>query len=141
MSVTVTGMSLLADTSAADSQSVLDAWNAMATRAGLPRVRLMTKTRTANLRCRLREVGVAGLLEAVARVEASAFCCGDNDRTWKADFDFVLQPRSLAKLLEHGYQMRRTPHHHEQSVNGAAILLAQLDNSVPLLEGTLHEGD
>lgn len=130
---------LFADTSAADGQRVLDAWNAMATRAGLPKVRLMTKARQMNLRGRIREVGIAGMLEAIARVEASAFCCGDNDRGWKADLDFILQPKSLAKLLEHGYQMRRRPSRHEESVNGAAILLAQLD-AVPMLEGNVQEG-
>lgn len=140
MSMTLLRPRLFSDIAAppTDAQRVVEAWNQMACRAGLPRVRLMSNARTAHLRQRLADVGLAGMLEAVAKVEASAFCRGDNDRFWKADLDFILQPKSLAKLLEHGYPSRNR---HQMSVNGAALLLAQLDNETPLLEGTVHEGD
>lgn len=131
---------LFSDTPAAptEAQSVVEAWNKMAERSGLPRVRLMTLGRAANLRKRIAQVGVNALLEAVARVEASPFCRGDNDRGWRADFDFILQARSLVKLLEHGYQYTRRDKHQE-SVNGAAILLAQMDAASPVIEGHAEE--
>ena len=123
---------------AADAQRVVEAWNHMADRAGLARVRLMSLGRAAHLRKRLADVGLAVMLEAVDRVEASAFCRGDNDRRWKAGFDFILQPKSLTRLLEGGYQARRH-NKHEDSTNGAALLLAQLDAETPLIEGNVYE--
>jgi hypothetical protein len=36
-------------------------------------------------------------------LERSAFCRGENDRGWRADFDFLLQPKSFTKLLEGAY--------------------------------------
>lgn len=103
-----------------DQQAIVDAWQAMAGRAGLPHIRLMTKAREAALRQRIADVGATVLLEAVTAVERSAFCRGDNDRGWKADFDFILQQKSLAKLLEHGYPSRRPAFR-----NGAMELLAR----------------
>lgn len=84
-------------------QAVMDHWNAMCDRTHLPHIRLMTAARTASLRLRLRQVGLAGMLEAIGKVEASPHCNGQNDRGWTASFDFVLQQKSLAGLLEHGY--------------------------------------
>ena len=123
---------------AADAQRVVEAWNSMADRTGLARVRLMSLGRATHLRKQLADVGLAAMLEAIERVDASAFCRGDNDRSWKAGFDFILQPKSLTRLLEGGYQGRRH-NKHEDSVNGAALLLAQLDTETPMIEGNVYE--
>jgi hypothetical protein len=40
---------------------------------------------------------------AMDALERSAFCRGENDRGWRADFDFLLQPKSFTKLLEGAY--------------------------------------
>lgn len=84
-------------------QTLMNQWNAMADRTGLPPIRLITPTRERSLRARLAQVGLDGMLEAIAKVEESRFCNGENDRGWKASFDFILQQKSLAGLLEHGY--------------------------------------
>lgn len=111
-----------------DQQAIVDAWQAMAGRSGLPPIRLMTKGREAALRQRIADVGAAVLMEAIVAVERSAFCRGENDRGWRADFDFVLQPKSLAKLLEHGYPSRRPTLR-----NGAAEwLLRQAETGVAI---------
>lgn len=90
------------------SQAVMDAWNIMADRTGLPHIRLITTARATSLRKRLEQVGLPGMLQAIAKVEASRFCCGENDRGWTASFDFILQQKSLAGLLEHGYAWKST---------------------------------
>ena len=133
---------LVPATSAADGQRVVEAWNQMAQRAGLPRVKLMTQGRATHLRKRIEQVGLDGMLEAVALVEQSAFCCGENDRGWCASLDFILQQSSLIRLLEGGYQScQRDARRHTQSVNGAAIALARLDAQIPLIEGNVYESD
>jgi len=40
---------------------------------------------------------------AMAAIYNSKFLCRENDRGWKADFDFLLQPKSFVKLLEGAY--------------------------------------
>ena len=114
-------------------QTIMDAWNAMARRSKLPPIRLISTTRLASLRARLNQVGMEGLLEAIVKVEESAFCHGDNDRGWQASFDFILQQKSLAGLLEHGYAWRNRP----TLRNGAMAALLEMQDGT-LLE---YQGD
>jgi hypothetical protein len=37
------------------------------------------------------------------RINALAFCRGENDRGWRANFDWALKPTSIAKVLEGNY--------------------------------------
>lgn len=41
--------------------------------------------------------------EAFRRAQASSFCTGQNDRHWKADFDWLLNENNLVKVLEGKY--------------------------------------
>lgn len=75
-------------------------WNEMAKIAGLPTCQAMTRQRKSALRQRLADFGEPALLQAIAAVGQSPFCRGDNDRGWKAGPDFVLQEKSLAKIIE-----------------------------------------
>ncbi len=43
------------------------------------------------------------LTEAIWTIPRTPFCLGENDRGWKANFDFLLQPTSFTKLLEGTY--------------------------------------
>lgn len=36
-------------------------------------------------------------------IRGSPFLLGENDRGWRADFDFALKPRNISKILEGGY--------------------------------------
>ena len=91
-----------------EAEEIVDHWNEMAKRAGLSEIRALTRDRQRSLKARLREHGKELLLEAIAAVEKSPHCCGENDRAWRATFDFVLQPKSFAKLLEGAYGVGRT---------------------------------
>lgn len=82
------------------------AWNAMAEETGLAKVRSLTKSRRQHLRSRLDEHGLGGVLEAIGKIAASPFCHGDGSRGWKADFDFLLQPKSMSRALEGFYDRR-----------------------------------
>jgi hypothetical protein len=117
----------------ADTVAIIEAWQEMAERTGLPRIRTMPIGRSRHLGCRLAEHGVGVMLEAVAAVERSPFCRGQNNRGWQPTFDFILQPSSLAKLLEGYYDPRRPAFH-----NPAAELLAREAEALPIIEGTLY---
>ena len=44
--------------------------------------------------------------EACRRMASSAFCRGENDRGWRADLDFLCQPKSFNGLIEGKYDDR-----------------------------------
>jgi hypothetical protein len=94
----------------APSTSQIDAipaaWNRMASEVGNPTIRAMPPARRAKLILRIREFGFEAVMEAICAVAASPFCTGDNNRGWRADFDFLLQPQSLLRLLEGRYAAR-----------------------------------
>jgi hypothetical protein len=81
------------------------AWNDLAKAADLPIVRLITSARRTALRLRLKECGgIEGWQAVLATIAATPGLLGQNDRGWKADFDFLLQQKSFTKLREGGYR-------------------------------------
>jgi hypothetical protein len=84
-------------------EHVVEAWNEMAERHGLPLVRRLTPERSRKLSGRLRTTSVDDWTEAISAIERSPFLRGENDRGWRADFDFLLQPASFTKLIEGSY--------------------------------------
>lgn len=85
------------------AQEVIDGWNALAARTGLAPVRKLTGDRKRKLAARLRDCTFDEFAEAIRAIERSSFCRGQNDRGWRANFDFLLQPSSFAKLIEGHY--------------------------------------
>lgn len=116
-----------------ERQAVIQAWNAMAEANGLARIRSMAGQRIVHLTARLTDVGLAGMLEAIAKIGASDYCRGA--KGWRAGFDFLLQPSSLIKTLEGQYDNRPEPLR-----NGAReALLAMRDTpDVAAIEGPAH---
>ena len=76
-------------------------WNAT---ASLPRCLVLSQKRRVSLAARLRDAFfAANWKEAIDRAGRSQFCCGVNDRGWKATFDWFLQPDVVAKIMEGKY--------------------------------------
>lgn len=44
--------------------------------------------------------------QIIARIRASPFCTGSNERGWVADFDFLVKPDTAARVLEGKYDPR-----------------------------------
>jgi hypothetical protein len=134
------------DTRDTESDIVINAWNTMASRVELSTIRTMTPRRRRNLAARLREHGLDGVMEGIERIGASRFCTGDNDRGWKATFDFLLQDHSLTGAREGKYD-DRTAGFNPTKLTGAASLLWQLQNmkddtppaKPPTLKGLLSD--
>ena len=88
-------------------ESAFSAYNEMAQRSGLPKAQRLTESRRKKLRRRLADAGgIEGWQAACEKVGASRFCCGQNDRGWVADLDFMLQESSFTKLMEGKYDNR-----------------------------------
>lgn len=85
----------------------VDAYNTVAEQIGIPPCQRLSTGRRAKLAKRLSDCGgVTGWEAALAKLRASDFCAGKNDRGWKADFDFMLQEKSFTRLLEGFYDNR-----------------------------------
>lgn len=82
-------------------------YNETAHTARLTKAQVLTERREKQLRRRLAECGgIEGWRVAMAKLAASPLCTGDNDRGWRADIDFVLQPKSFTRLMEGFYDAR-----------------------------------
>lgn len=83
-------------------EHVVEAWNDMASRCDLPKAKL-TPERRRKLGTFIRRHPIEDITEAIGAVERSRFCRGENDRGWRANIDFLLQPSSFTKLTEGTY--------------------------------------
>ncbi len=84
----------------------VELWNKMC--GELPKVIAVNDERMRHLRSRRQDsFWVANLESAIKRIMASDFCKGKNDRGWKADFDWILQPNTAAKIMEGKYDNRK----------------------------------
>jgi len=82
-----------------DIERVLDAWK----RTPFAQIRKLTSKRRTLLKARIKDYGVDDVIEAIEIAAKTPFCLGKNDRGWKADFEFLLRPDSIAKILEGKY--------------------------------------
>ena len=84
-------------------EDVVEAWNDLADARGLAKIARITENRRRQIKARIREYQPEDWSTALAAIYNSKFLCGENDRGWKADFDFLLQPKSFVKLIEGAY--------------------------------------
>lgn len=91
------------DTPGVEPSHVIDEWNKIAVAKGLPQVKAITGSRLRQLNARIREHSLSDWMDAFDAIERNPWMHGDNDRGWRADFDFMLQPSSFQKLIEGSY--------------------------------------
>lgn len=99
------------------------AYNDSADASGWPQLRILSKQRRASLKARLKECGgLDGWHSALERARGSPHLCGQNDRGWTANFDFLTRQSSFAKLMEGNYDPRiaGTAHSITQNSRGVA---------------------
>ena len=88
----------------ADLDGVVEAWNGS---DGLPQVRHLSDGRKRKLAVRLSEPFFREHYpEAIGRLAASSFCRGHGKNGWRADFDFLLKPDTVARALEGAFDDR-----------------------------------
>lgn len=86
-----------------EALGAFEAWNATAARCGLAQAAKITPDRQRKIIARLRDYGTDGWGRALANIERSSFLTGKNDRGWRADLDFLLQPASFSKVHDGTY--------------------------------------
>jgi len=92
-----------------DGQEAVRLWNLVAEKFGLSKVQSFTESRKKKIKLRLKEIGgLDGWKMALIKVAESKFLTGGNDSGWTASFDFLLQPSSMARLMEGNYDNRKS---------------------------------
>jgi len=87
-------------------QLVADFWNDLEVvqDGRLPRVERLSEKRKRTVATRLRDPYFKeNYRRAGERIETSGFLLGENDRSWRASFDWFVRPDTVAKLLEGTY--------------------------------------
>lgn len=84
------------------AEDVLEAYNDVATSCGLPKAK-MTPERRKKLNAKIRQHSVEDFTEAIAALRRNPWLHGENDKGWRADFDFLLQNKSFTRLIEGSY--------------------------------------
>jgi hypothetical protein len=69
----------------------------------LPTVKTITDPRKTSLRLRWNNNGNAQIIKVIDTVASNKFFSGDNDRSWKANFDWVMKEGNFIKILEGNY--------------------------------------
>lgn len=83
-------------------EHLLEAYNSVAADCGLPKAKMNPKRRRSAL-ARIRQHTIDDITEAISCLRRNPWMHGDNDRGWRADFDFLLQPKSFTRLVEGAY--------------------------------------
>lgn len=86
-----------------------DVWNAMAKAHDLTIALKVAGKRKVQLEARLREIGPDAWRLLIEAIPTMPFLLGKNDRRWKADLDWIVNPANFAKILEGKYRPDRKP--------------------------------
>lgn len=85
-------------------KDVFDGWNAMAEASKIPQCLVLSDKRKRSLISRLNDYFFeSNWRSALVIISNSKFCNGENDRKWKASFDWFIQPDTVAKTMEGKY--------------------------------------
>ena len=66
----------------------------------LPKVLGGSVVRFRKANTRFKEASEEEWIKVITMIAKSPFCCGENDRTWRADFDFLIRPDTRHRVLE-----------------------------------------
>ncbi len=86
----------------------VDVWNRVS-KPPLPKAMTLSGDREKHIGARAKDNWwVENFEAAITKMNESDFCKGINNRGWVADFDFLLQPGKMARIMEGKYDNRST---------------------------------
>ena len=82
----------------------------------LPRVRRLSASRKRHIKARFVEgYTIDDFGELFSTTVSSPFLCGENSRSWVANFDWLIEPGNMIKVLEGNYNARNGSNSAEHS--------------------------
>lgn len=91
------------DTNVSLVDSAVEAYRSICVPAGLPDIRGMTDKRRSALLARLQAEGSDAWVEVCRKAASAPHLTGQNDRSWKANFDWLTNPNNFLKVIEGNY--------------------------------------
>ena len=82
-------------------QEIIDKYNSVC--KSLPKVMKLSDARRKAINARLDKFSLEEIISVFEKAEQSNFLKGANNRNWKADFDWIMSDRNMAKILEGKY--------------------------------------
>lgn len=93
-------------------QKIVDIFNSVC--RNLPTVQKLTTARESAINARINDYGLSKIGEVFQLVSSNEFLNGNNDRGWKADFDWIMNPNNFIKILEGKYNGKPTNKSNQQ---------------------------
>jgi len=85
-------------------QDIFEGWNDFAAKHDLPRAEVFSERRKKQAKARLKQhPDLDTWKRALRHISETPFLRGENERGWRANFDFFLQEKSFTKLIEGSY--------------------------------------
>ncbi|HUS92195.1 MAG TPA: hypothetical protein VM695_10120 [Phycisphaerae bacterium] len=98
------GLSPRGATTACPSAEIIEAWNHLAEIHALSQVKSLTSERQRSLHARWTSpFWRENWRKALDLIPQSSFCLGQNDRNWRANFEWFARPNTVPKLMEGFY--------------------------------------
>ena len=85
-------------------QKIMTLYNRICTR--LPKIRGIEGERRKHVSSRYKKYGMDTLVEVFKKANANDFMCGGGGNGWTADFDWLMNPTNIVKVLEDKYDKR-----------------------------------
>ena len=82
---------------------IQEAYNTLCESKGLRPIHEISDKRETQVAARFKKYGLSGFFSLFEKVSASIFLCGGGERGWKADFDWLIKPTNMQKVLEGKY--------------------------------------
>jgi hypothetical protein len=95
------------DNSIIKYKSIIDNYNSLCNK--LPSVLKLSDQRKKHLNARIAEFGEPKIIEVFRRAGQSDFLNGKNERAWKADFDWLINPNNFLKVIEGKFENKSVP--------------------------------
>lgn len=92
-------------------------WNGLAEELGLQKIVAMPSRRARSATARWKDLGKEGWDRVLSTLRKERFYHGENDRKWKATFDYVVRQDAFTKLLEKSYLSSDQPVYKPESVS------------------------
>lgn len=117
--------------SAVPYQQVIDAYNQNCGK--LPKATKLTDKRRRAIRtCMAQGFTAEEICGAFAKAAETPFLTGQNERGWRANFDFIIKPDNMQKILEGAYGSAVTADEHSYNLD---LIMQHAMNNTPKIRG------
>lgn len=107
-----------------DYQFIVDNYHALCPK--MNKVAAINNLRKGFMNARVGEYGIETVISVLRKAGASSFLNGLNEKSWKADFEWILRPQNFVKVMEGKYVS--TNGHNRHNGNATTVIPSMITN-------------